>query len=76
MEGCGMKKIEVRMMSPAVMSRARNGHRVRLMKGMGTQLVVNENQFRINLFWMLDINIAVLFLRRKFIIINHAFFLT
>ena len=45
MEGCGMKKIEVRMMSPAVMSRARNGHRVRLMKGMGTQLVVKPEQF-------------------------------
>ena len=45
MDGYGMKKIEVRMMSPAVMSRARNGHRVRLMKGMGTQLVVNDNQF-------------------------------
>lgn len=40
-----MKMIEVKMLSPAVMSRARNGHKVRLMKGTGTQLVVRPEQF-------------------------------
>ena len=40
-----MKMIEVKMLSPAVMSRARNGHKVRLMKGTGTQLVVKPEQF-------------------------------
>lgn len=45
MEGCGMKMIKVKMMSPAVMSRARNGHRVRLMQGEGTQLVVMPEQY-------------------------------
>ena len=40
-----MKMIKVKMMSPAVMSRARNGHRVRLMKGEGTQLVVMPEQY-------------------------------
>ena len=45
MEGAGMKMIKVKMMSPAVMSRARNGHRVRLMKGEGTQLVVSPDQY-------------------------------
>ena len=45
MEGSGMKMIKVKMMSPAVMSRARNGHKVRLMKGEGTQLVVMPEQY-------------------------------
>lgn len=45
MEGSGMRMIKVKMMSPAVMSRARNGHRVRLMKGEGTQLVVMPDQY-------------------------------
>jgi hypothetical protein len=40
-----MKTIRVKTLSPAVMSRARNGHKVRLMKGEGTQLVVHENQY-------------------------------
>lgn len=45
MEGSGMRMIKVKTMSPAVMSRARNGHRVRLMKGEGTQLVVMPDQY-------------------------------
>ena len=45
MEGSGMRMIKVKMMSPAVMSRTRNGHRVRLMKGEGTQLVVMPDQY-------------------------------
>lgn len=48
MEGSGMKMIKIKMMSPAVMSRARNGHKVRLMRhmeGEGTQLVVMPDQF-------------------------------
>ena len=45
MEGSGMKMIKVKMMSPAVMSRARNGHKVRLMQGEGTQLVVMPDQY-------------------------------
>ena len=45
MEGSGMRMIKVKMMSPAVMSRARNGHRVRLMKGEGTQIVVMPDQY-------------------------------
>ena len=45
MEGSGMRMIKVKMMSPAVMSRARNGHRVRLMKGEGTHLVVMPDQY-------------------------------
>lgn len=40
-----MRMIKVKMMSPAVMSRARNGHRVRLMQGEGTQLVVMPDQY-------------------------------
>lgn len=40
-----MKMIKVKMMSPAVMSRARNGHKVRLMQGEGTQLVVMPEQY-------------------------------
>jgi len=40
-----MRMIKVKMMSPAVMSRARNGHRVRLMKGEGTQIVVMPDQY-------------------------------
>ena len=45
MEGSGMRMIKVKMMSPAVMSRARNGHKVRLMQGEGTQLVVRTDQY-------------------------------
>jgi hypothetical protein len=45
MEGSGMKMINIKKMSPAVMSRVRNGHRIRLMKGEGTQLVVRPEQF-------------------------------
>lgn len=40
-----MKMIKVKGLSPAVMSRIRNGHKVRLMKGEGTQLVVRPEQF-------------------------------
>jgi hypothetical protein len=40
-----MKMLSVKALSPAVMSRIRNGHKVRLMKGEGTQLVVHENQW-------------------------------
>jgi len=40
-----MRMIKVKGMSPAVMSRARNGHKVRLMKGEGTQLVVMPDQY-------------------------------
>jgi len=40
-----MRMIKVKMMSPAVMSRARNGHKVRLMQGEGTQLVVMPDQY-------------------------------
>lgn len=48
MEGSGMKMIKVKGLSPAVMSRIRNGHKVRLMRpinGEGTQLVVRPEQF-------------------------------
>jgi len=48
MEGSGMRMIKVKMMSPAVMSRARNGHKVRMMRhmeGEGTQLVVRPDQY-------------------------------
>ena len=45
MEGSGMRMIKIKAMSPAVMSRARNGHRVRLMKGEGMQLVVKPEQY-------------------------------
>ena len=45
MEGSGMKKISVRPMSASVMSRIRNGHKVRLMKGEGTQLIVMPEQY-------------------------------
>lgn len=45
MEGSGMRMIKIKAMSPAVMSRARNGHKVRLMKGEGTQLVVMPEQY-------------------------------
>jgi hypothetical protein len=45
MEGSGMKMISVKRMSPAVMSRVRNGHKIRLMKGEGTQLVVLPEQY-------------------------------
>lgn len=45
MEGSGMRMIKVKGMSPAVMSRIRNGHRVRLMKGEGTQIVVRPEQY-------------------------------
>lgn len=40
-----MKMISIKKLSPAVMSRIRNGHKVRLMKGEGTQLVVHQNQW-------------------------------
>ena len=40
-----MKAISVKQMSPAVMSRARNGHTVRLMSGTGTQLIVEDHQY-------------------------------
>ena len=41
----GMKLIRVKTLSPAVRSRMRNGHKVRLMQGEGTQLVVHESQW-------------------------------
>lgn len=41
----GMKLIRIKKLSPAVMSRIRNGHKVRLMQGEGTQLVVHESQW-------------------------------
>ena len=41
----GMKLIRVKKLSPAVMSRMRNGHKVRLMQGEGTQLIVHESQW-------------------------------
>lgn len=40
-----MKVLSIKQMSPAVMSRARNGHTVRLMKGEGTQLVVSPENY-------------------------------
>jgi len=45
MEDSRMRMIKIKTMSPAVMSRARNGHRVRLIKGEGTQIVVMPNQY-------------------------------
>ena len=45
MESSGMKMINIKKMSPAVMSRIRNGHRVRLMKGEGMQLIVKPEQY-------------------------------
>jgi len=40
-----MKLLSVKKLSPAVMSRIRNGHKVRLMEGTGTQLVVHPEQY-------------------------------
>jgi len=40
-----MKLLSVKKLSPAVMSRIRNGHKIRLMEGTGTQLVVHPNQY-------------------------------
>ena len=40
-----MKMLSIKQLSPAVMSRIRNGHKVRLMKGEGTQLVVQDSQW-------------------------------
>ena len=45
MEVPQMKMIHVKKLSPAVMSRIRNGHKIRLMEGQGTQLVVHPNQY-------------------------------
>ena len=45
METSGLKMMRVKKLSPAVMSRIRNGHKVRLMEGQGTQLVVHRDQF-------------------------------
>lgn len=45
METSGLKMMRVKKLSPAVMSRIRNGHKVRLMEGEGTQLVVHRDQF-------------------------------
>jgi len=45
MEGPRMKLLSVKKLSPAVMSRIRNGHKIRLMEGTGTQLVVHPNQY-------------------------------
>jgi hypothetical protein len=45
METSGLKMMRVKKLSPAVMSRIRNGHKVRLMEGEGTQLVVRPDQF-------------------------------
>jgi len=45
MEVPQMRMIHVKKLSPAVMSRIRNGHKVRLMEGQGTQLVVHPNQY-------------------------------
>jgi hypothetical protein len=45
METSGLKMMKVKKLSPAVMSRIRNGHKVRLMEGEGTQLVVHPDQY-------------------------------
>ena len=45
MEAPKMRVLHIKGMSPAVMSRARNGHKVRLMKGEGTQLVVSPENY-------------------------------
>jgi len=45
MEAPKMKMLKVKKLSPAVMSRIRNGHKVRLMEGEGTQLVVHPDQY-------------------------------
>jgi hypothetical protein len=45
METPRMKMLNIKKLSPAVMSRIRNGHKVRLMEGTGTQLVVHPDQF-------------------------------
>lgn len=45
METSGLKMMRVKKLSPAVMSRIRNGHKVRLMEGEGTQLVVRPDQY-------------------------------
>jgi hypothetical protein len=45
MEAPRMKMLSIKKLSPAVMSRIRNGHKVRLMEGTGTQLVVHPEQF-------------------------------
>jgi len=45
METSGLRMLKVKKLSPAVMSRIRNGHKVRLMEGTGTELVVHPNQY-------------------------------
>ena len=39
------RMLHVKKLSPAVMSRIRNGHKVRLMEGQGTQLIVHPEQY-------------------------------
>ena len=45
MEAPRMKLLSVKKLSPAVLSRIRNGHKVRLIEGTGTQLVVHPEQY-------------------------------
>lgn len=40
-----MKMMNIKKLSPAVMSRIRNGHKIRVMEGQGTQLVVHPHQY-------------------------------
>lgn len=55
-----MRMLSIKKLSPAVMSRIRNGHKVRLMKGEGTQLVVQDNQWdSINRAFMKDKGVQI-----------------